>query len=58
MFRRRWNYGRWGYGRPGLFMGRRWFWRRGCCPGCGCGLLLPLLLFGGVGLFFLAHVIH
>jgi hypothetical protein len=56
MFGRRMHYGRWGYGRR-FFRGPRWYGRRGCCPGCGCGLLLPLLLFGGLAALFLAHIL-
>jgi len=57
MFRGRMHYGRWGYGRPGFFRRPRLFWRRGCFPGCGCGLLLPLLLIGGLAFLFLAHIL-
>jgi hypothetical protein len=56
MFRRGFGYGRWGYGRR-FFRGPRWHWHRGCFPGCGCGLLLPLLLIGGLAFLFLAHIL-
>ena len=56
MFRRGFGYGRWSYGRR-FFRGPRWYGRRGCFPGCGCGLLLPLLLIGGLAFLFLAHIL-